>query len=99
VAAAVIEPLLGFQAVPGTHRGSVYGDCLDQIGDSLVRAGFRSIALAIEGCDRSEADQFAELADRLEQGTALRAQIANKLMRVSLNAQADLARFTFVVGH
>jgi hypothetical protein len=63
----------------GESRLSTRDQVVDAIADPLVRA--RPAAIPIAALDRSEADDFGELADRLEQRSAAGAQNADQLVR------------------
>jgi MarR family len=54
---------------------------------------------AVAGPDGSEADDFSQVADRLEQRAAAGAQIADHVIRACRTVQARLARYAFEVGH
>jgi hypothetical protein len=73
---------------------------VEEIGDPLVRLGLlrRGVTVSRRRA-RSESDELGEFGDRLEQGAALGAEIADALGRLSRNVEARSAGLAFVVGH
>jgi hypothetical protein len=90
-AAVVIDPALGVKPRLGENRLSAGEEVFDPIGDPLVPARRAVIGRAVAGLEGPEADDFGELADRLEQGPTAGAQIADPLDRACRTVQAGLA--------
>jgi hypothetical protein len=98
-AAAVIDPALGVKPRLGKKRLAAGEEVVDPTGDPLVCARRAVLGRAVAGLDRSEPDDFGELADRLEQGPAAGAQIADQVVRTCRAVQARLAGYALEVGH
>ena len=90
-AAAVVDPAPGVQLCLGEKRLAAGEEVVEAIGDPLVRARRAVIGRASAGLDRAEPGDFGGLADRLEQGAAAGAQIADQVVRARRAVQAGLA--------
>jgi len=98
-AAAVIDPAVGVKPRLGEKRLAAGEEALYPTGDSLVSARRAVLGHAGAGLDRSEPDDLGELAHRLEQGPATRAEITDQVSRSCRAVQAGLARYALEVGH
>jgi hypothetical protein len=97
---AVVEPVLAGEALSFDDGCSACDELVAEIGDPLIRLGlFRRGMAAVSRRDRSKSDELGEFGDGLHHGTALRAEIAEGLVRLSRRMEARFAGLALVVGH
>jgi hypothetical protein len=86
-AAAVIDPAPGIKPRLGENRLAAGEEVVDPTGDPLVCARRAVIGHAVALLDGSEPDDFSELADRLEQGAAAGAEIADRQVYMTVESR------------